>query len=52
MVSGRFAGRPEAFFADQLRKCGIDLKENVSFPIVDTNGPADAQTLMAKFKNK
>jgi hypothetical protein len=41
-----------AFFADQLRKCGIDLKENVSFPIVDTNGPADAQTLMAKFKNK
>ena len=40
------------FFADQLAKCGINLAEKDSFPIVDTNGPADAQTLMAKFKQK
>ena len=38
------------FFADKLKQCGVDLVENVSFPIVDTNGPADAQTLMTKFK--
>lgn len=40
-----------AFFARQLQKCGVALKENVEFPIVDPNGPADAQTLMAKFKS-
>jgi hypothetical protein len=40
------------FFAQQLAKCGINLgQDNVSFPIVDTNGPADATTLMAKFHN-
>ena len=40
------------YFAQQLQqKCGIVLKDKVSFPIVDTNGPADAQTLMAKFKS-
>ena len=39
------------FFQQQLQKCGISLGEdNKSFPIVDPNGPADAQTLMAKFK--
>jgi hypothetical protein len=41
-----------AFFAQQLAKCGIKLVENDSFPIVDPNGPADAQTLMAKFKSE
>jgi hypothetical protein len=41
------------FFANQLKQeCGINLgSDDVSFPIVDTNGPADAQTLMAKFKS-
>ncbi|HET6874183.1 MAG TPA: hypothetical protein VFH70_05355 [Acidimicrobiales bacterium] len=40
------------FFAQQLQKCGIQLKENVSFPLIDPSGPADAQTLMAKFKSE
>jgi hypothetical protein len=40
------------FFKQQLAKCGVSLAEDDSFPIVDTNGPADAQTLMAKFKQK
>jgi hypothetical protein len=40
------------FFAQQLKACGITLVENVSFPIVDTNGPADAQTIMSKFKSE
>ena len=40
------------YFAQQLQqKCGVTLKDKVSFPIVDTNGPADAQTLMAKLKS-
>jgi len=39
-----------AFFKAQLEKCGIKLIVTASFPIIDTNGPADAQTLMAKFK--
>ena len=38
------------FFKDQLAKCGITLAVNKSFPIVDPNGPADAQTLMAQMK--
>ena len=40
------------YFAQKLKACGVNLVENVSFPIVDTNGPADAQTLMAKFKQE
>ena len=40
------------FFRDQLAKCGIQLAVNKSFPIVDPNGPADAQTLMAQMKQK
>ncbi|HMC40266.1 MAG TPA: hypothetical protein VKI19_11425, partial [Acidimicrobiales bacterium] len=40
------------FFRNQLhQECGINLVDDVSFPIVDTNGPADAQTIMAHFKN-
>ena len=40
------------FFKDQLARCGISLAVNKSFPIVDPNGPADAQTLMAQMKQK
>jgi hypothetical protein len=40
------------YFAQKLKECGVNLVENVSFPIVDTNGPADAQTLMTKFKQE
>src|SRR5438445_7122113 len=40
------------YFAQKLQGCGVSLVENVSFPIVDTNGPADAQTLMTKFKQE
>ena len=40
------------YFAQKLKDCGVNLVENVSFPIVDTNGPADAQTLMTKFKQE
>jgi hypothetical protein len=39
------------YFAGLLRSCGADLKDDVSFPIIDPAGPADAQTLMAKFKS-
>ncbi len=39
------------YFADKLKACGADLAEDVSFPIVDPTGPADAQTLMAKFQS-
>ncbi|HET6810270.1 MAG TPA: hypothetical protein VFH50_04605 [Acidimicrobiales bacterium] len=39
------------FFAQKLKQCGVNLVDDVSFPIVDPNGPADAQTIMAKFKN-
>jgi hypothetical protein len=39
------------FFANQLhQECGITLGDDSSFPIVDTNGPADATILMDKFK--
>ena len=40
------------FFAQKLQDCGTNLVENVSFPIADPNGPADAQTLMTKFKQE
>jgi hypothetical protein len=40
------------FFEDQLAKCGANLPIHDSFPIVDPNGPADAQTEMAKFKQQ
>lgn len=40
------------YFAGLLRKCGADLAADVSFPIVDPTGPADAQTLMAKFESE
>ncbi|HVA42758.1 MAG TPA: hypothetical protein VNF50_04685 [Acidimicrobiales bacterium] len=39
------------YFASKLKACGADLAEDVSFPIVDPTGPADAQTLMAKFQS-
>jgi len=38
------------FFKQQLQKCGVQLAVDKSFPIVDPNGPADAQTLMAQMK--
>ena len=41
-----------SFFKQQLAKCGAAPVIDKSFPIVDTNGPADAQTLMAQFKAK
>ena len=40
------------FFAQQLQKCGVSLKEDASFPLVDPNGPADATILMSKFKGE
>jgi hypothetical protein len=40
------------FFEQKLKQCGANLVESVSFPIVDPNGPADAQTMMAKFKSE
>jgi len=40
------------YFAGLLKQCGVNLVEDDSFPIVDPNGPADAQTLMAKFKSE
>ena len=40
------------YFQQKLKDCGVNLEESDSFPIVDTNGPADAQTLMSKFKSK
>ncbi|HZU71189.1 MAG TPA: hypothetical protein VE990_00325, partial [Acidimicrobiales bacterium] len=40
-----------AYFAGLMQKCGANLKDDVSFPLIDPNGPADAQTLMSKFKN-
>ena len=39
------------YFEGLIRKCGVDLKYSDSFPIVDTNGAADADPMMAKYKN-
>jgi hypothetical protein len=38
-------------FKAQLEKCGAYVKDFVSFPIIDPNGPADATNIMAKFKS-
>lgn len=40
------------YFANLLKSCGADLKEDVSFPIIDPNGAADAETLMSKFSSE
>lgn len=41
------------FFVKQLKsECGLSLKEDDSFPLVDPNGPADAAVLMSKFKSE
>jgi hypothetical protein len=39
------------FFEGLIRKCGADLKYSDSFPIVDTNGAADADPMMAKYRD-
>ncbi|HET6875596.1 MAG TPA: hypothetical protein VFH70_12495, partial [Acidimicrobiales bacterium] len=35
---------------NKLKACGADMVDMAEYPILDPNGPADAETLMAKFK--
>lgn len=39
------------YFLGLLQKCGANVKDFASFPIIDPNGPADATNMMAKFKS-
>ena len=39
------------FFVQKLKECGVTLREDDSFPLVDPNGPADAAVIMSKFKS-
>ena len=39
------------YFKTLLQQCGINLAYSDSFPIVDTNGAADADPMMSKYKS-
>ena len=38
------------YFEGLLKACGANLKSSDSMPIIDTNGAADANTIMARYK--